>query len=135
MRVLYLFCDEFRLEPFRKGHADAVAEERHVDIDVQNAVVCLVHSEDEDDGKIVTKLIKHAKWVAKKFESKTIVLHFFAHLGENSGDADRALELLQTAQERLLAVDYDCRLTPFGYFCRLDFKVHGESLAKIFKRF
>ena len=131
MRVLFLFCERFGLETFRKGHSDAPDDER--ELNVENAVVCLIHAEPDDDGKTVTKLIKNAKWIARKFDSRRVVLHFFAHLGEVACEADTARELIESARDRLVASDYDVTLTPFGYFCRLDFGVHGESLAKIFK--
>ena len=133
MRVLYFYCDRFGLETFRKSDDSAPDDERTEEVD--GAVVCLVHAEDGDDERKVTKLIKNAKWIAGKFDSRRVVLHFFAHLGENAGDPELAKGLLESARDRLSAADYDAKLMPFGYFCRLDLAVHGESMAKIFKVF
>lgn len=133
MRVLFFYCPKFELETFRKGHPEAPDDERR--IDCNDAVVCLVHGEPGDASGQVTKLIKNAKWIAKKFTSKRVVLHFFAHLGEEKCSPEEAQEMLMAAKVRLEASDYEVELTPFGYFCSLNFFVHGESLAKIFKAF
>ena len=131
MRVLFLYCERFELETFRKASEGVPDDERREEAEA--AVVCLVHSEDGDDGKTATKLVKNARWIAGKFGSKRIVLHFFAHLGEDRGNADLARELLSGCRDRLEAAGYEARVMPFGYFCRLRFDVHGESLAKVFK--
>ncbi|MEZ6196431.1 MAG: threonyl-tRNA synthetase editing domain-containing protein [Planctomycetota bacterium] len=131
MRVLSLFCERFGLETYRKSVAEAPDDERRVALD--HALVCLVHGETGDDDRTVTKLVKHAKWQARKFESRCIVLHFFAHLGEDRGDPELCARRLAAAAARLRAADYEAHVMPFGYFCRLDFGVHGESLAKVFK--
>ena len=133
MRVLFLFCERFRLDPHRKGNAEAEDDERS--ITMENVVVALIHAEDGDDSSTVTKLLKNAKWVAGKFGSRRILLHSFAHLGEGGCEPSRARELILAAHERLVAADWEADVTPFGYFCRLDFLVHGESMAKIFKSF
>lgn len=131
MRVLFLFCERFELEPFRKGNPDVEDDDRRVVVD--DAVVALIHAEDGDDSKTVTKLIKNAKWIAGKFDSRRVLLHAFAHLGEVTCDPEVAHELMLAAGERLRSAGWEADVTPFGYFCRLDFAVHGESMAKIFK--
>lgn len=131
MRVLFLFCERFELEPHRKGHPDVEDDERGME--VENTVVALIHAEPTDDSKTVTKLIKNAKWIAGKFESRRVVLHSFAHLGGESADPELARELLAAARDRLCASDRKAEVTPFGYFCRLELAVHGESMAKVFK--
>jgi len=133
MRVLYLYCERFRLATFRKGYEDAPDDDREVD--VRDAVVCLVHSEEGDENRQVTKLIKNAKWIAGKFDTKNVVLHFFAHLGPETGEPENARELLEGAQARLVESGYETHLTPFGYFCSMDLGIHGESMAKVYKEF
>lgn len=133
MKVLYFYCERFRLVTFRKGYEAAPDDDR--DFAIDHAVVCLVHAEPQDENKQVTKLIKGAKWIAGKFDTKNVVLHFFAHLGSETAEADAARALLESAHERLSAAEYDSHLMPFGYFCSLDLGVHGESMAKVFKEF
>ena len=131
MRVLYLFCERFGLETYRKARPEVEDDERRFKID--NAVVCLVHAEEDDGNDEVTKLIKGAKWIAGKFDSKRIVLHYFAHLGNDEAQAANAPALMQTARERLSTSGWEAHLMPYGYFCKLDLGVHGESLAKVYR--
>jgi hypothetical protein len=133
VRVLYLFCERFGLATFRKARPEAADDERQVA--VENVVVCLVHCEADDGNDQVTKLIKGAKWIAGKFDSKRIVLHFFSHLSGDDGQSPAARELLGAARERLATAGYEALLMPYGYFCKLDLGVHGESLAKVFRVF
>lgn len=131
MHVLYLFCERFGLETYRKARAEVEDDERK--FLCENCVVCLIHTEATDGNDQVTKLIKNAKWIAKKFESKKIVLHYFSHLADGTEPAAKAPEILGAARDRLLAAEYEAHLMPYGYFCKLDLGVHGESLAKVFK--
>ncbi len=51
-----------------------------VDVEVNDCVLVLVQVEAEDvekRKKVTDKLLKNLKWLAGKFESKRVVLHFF----------------------------------------------------------
>ena len=89
----------------------------------------------ERSGKVATKMVKNIKWVAGKFSSKRVVLHYFAHLGRESADAELARELVESVAERLRGVDYDVTVTPYGYFTEFKLHVAGESMGKVFVEF
>lgn len=136
MKLLLLYCPRFAFAAHEKslpGAPDDARSGAHAD-----CVVALVHAEPrdlDDRSGVETKLVKNVKWLAGKFGSRRAVLHFFSHLGSESADPAAAREIVGRAAERLRGAGYEAAVTPFGYFCSLDFSVAGPSLAKVFKEF
>ena len=135
MRVLFWYCENFDWSPAMKTLEDA--PEAHPSSNT-SAVVAFVHIEPGDvegESSAETKLVKNAKWLARKWDIKRIILHSFTHLGEAKAEPDAARALLNRAQERLLQSDYDVSLTPYGYFLDLTIQAPGHPLARIYKEF
>ena len=104
----------------------------------ENTVVAFIHVEPEDVEKgssAETKLVKNAKWLARKWGVKKVVLHSFTHLGENKALPEDAKALLDRAQKRLENAGYRISQTPYGYFHDLVIKAPGHPLARIYKEF
>ena len=135
MRVLFWFCDHFETLPTIQTlpgapPADPLRRSR--------AVVAFVHVEPQDiDGGngAETKLVKNAKWVARKWSVTDVVLHSFTHLGELKADPEAAFKLLSDAARRLENAGYTTALTPYGYFNDLEMRAPGHPLARIYKAF
>lgn len=105
------------------------------ELSAEGAVLALVHAEPSDEerrAKVATRMVKNIKWVAGKFSSRRVVLHYFAHLGRERAPAEFAKELVEAVAERLRGVDYDVTVTPYGYFTEFKLHVAGESMAKVF---
>lgn len=136
MKLLMFHTPSFWYRTHRKsmdGAPDAEGEK-----EVRGCVLVLVQAEEDDPGKgkkILDKLVKNIKWLAGKFDSRTVVLHFFSHLSESRADPHYARQILERAAERLEGAGYAVHLTPFGYFCEMKLHIGGESLAKVFKSF
>ena len=135
MRVLFLFCERFAWTPAMRTMDDAPPAAPG---SVERAVVAFVHVEpgDTEEGSgAETKLVKNAKWLARKWDVPTIVLHSFTHLAEEKAEPAAALELLTRAGRRLAAAGYEPVATPWGYFLDLELRAPGHPLARIFKAF
>ena len=133
MKLLLLFVHDYWLRPFERSLPEAPAAPAGVE--TGPAVVALVHVEAHDperQDKLVTKAIKNVKWLAGKFETRTIVLHSFAHLATTRAEPVQADALLGTMRERLTNSDYTVHTTPFGWFNEFRLHVAGPSLAKVF---
>ncbi len=135
MRVLFWYCDRFAWSPAVKTLADAPdagPDERN------GAVVAFVHVEPgdtEDGASAETKLVKNAKWLARKWGGTQVLLHSFTHLGEKKADPEAARRLLDRSQERLNSAGYAASQTPYGYFLDLSIEAKGHPLARVFKEF
>ena len=135
MRVLFWYCNRFDWKPAMKTLAAAPPAEPAENF---QTVVAFVHIEPKDvesDHSAETKLVKNAKWLARKWEIDKIVLHSFTHLGENKAEPDKARDLLDRAQERLENAGYSTIQTPYGYFIDLVIAAPGHPLARIYKEF
>ncbi len=134
MRVLFWYCDTFAWNPAVKTLADApdALASAH-----EKTVVAFIHVEPKDlaDGAAETKLVKNAKWLARKWDTLNVILHSFTHLGEEKADAQQARELIDRAHQRLEAAGYASVQTPYGYFNDLSLQAPGHPLARIFKEF
>jgi hypothetical protein len=103
----------------------------------EKTVVAFIHVEPEDVGRNAaeTKLVKNAKWLARKWETRIIILHSFTHLGEEKAEPEEAKAILDRAQQRLDHSGYEAFQTPYGYFNDLTIQAQGHPLARIYKAF
>jgi hypothetical protein len=135
MRVLYWYCETFGWTPAMKTLDDAPDAAPG---ELKKTVVAFVHVEpgDVEPGSgAETKLVKNAKWAARKWEVGEVVLHSFTHLGEAKAEPEAARALLHRAKERLEKAGYETVETPYGYFLDLDIQAPGHPLARIYKEF
>jgi peptidoglycan/xylan/chitin deacetylase (PgdA/CDA1 family) len=104
----------------------------------EKTVVAFIHVEPPDvaaGNSVETKLVKNAKWLARKWDTRQIVLHSFTHLGEDKADPEEARGLIDRVQKRLEAAGYTAVQTPYGYFNDLSIDAPGHPLARIYKEF
>jgi len=135
MRVLFWYCRRFEWQPTIKTLEDAPEAAPAA---LKNAVVAFIHVEPADvapGSSAETKLVKNAKWLARKWETSTVVLHSFTHLGDEKAPAEDALSLLERAKTRLESAGYQSPITPYGYYNDLVIDATGHPLARIYKAF
>jgi hypothetical protein len=104
----------------------------------EQSVVAFIHVEPPDvagGSSAETKLVKNAKWLARKWETRSIILHSFTHLGERKADPEAARGLIDRVQKRLETAGYKAVQTPYGYFNDLSMDAPGHPLARIYKEF
>jgi hypothetical protein len=128
-----MYVNEFSYRPAQKNLANA---EEHVDpASFTEAILAFIQVEKTDEMNDVKsrekKLVNHLKWVARKNNSKTVILHSFAHLSDSKASPVFTKQLFDEAEKRLKNADYAVAQTPFGYFLDLDIKAPGFSLARI----
>ncbi len=88
----------------------------------------------EDRVKILRKVVKNIKWLAKKVDVSRILLHSFAHLGHKKADEEFSENIINDIEKRLLERDFEVSQVPFGEFNEFKMHVKGPSLAKVFKQ-
>ncbi|PID39176.1 MAG: hypothetical protein CR984_07795 [Proteobacteria bacterium] len=135
MRVLFWFCDEFGVNPSMKTLEDAPQADPG---SWSACVAAFIHVEPQDivEGSTAeTKLVKNTKWLARKWETRQIVLHSFTHLGEKKAGPAASKALIDRVHVRLENAGYTAAQTPYGYFNDIFMKAPGHPLARIFKEF
>jgi len=135
MRVLFWYCDRFEWKPVIKTLENAPdAGPGRWD----KAVVAFIHVEPDDTANgspAETRLVKNAKWLARKWEVSRILFHSFTHLGEEKAAPEDALSLMDRAEARLKGAGYETGRTPYGYFNDLSMDAPGHPLARVYKEF
>ena len=135
MRLLFWYCERFAWKPSLKTLDNAPEA---VPMTHEQTVVAFIHVEPPDvveGSPVETKLVKNAKWVARKWGTQRIVLHSFTHLGEKKADPEDAKGLIDRVQKRLETAGYTAVQTPYGYFNDLSIDAPGHPLARIYKEF
>ncbi len=135
MRVLFWYCERFEWVPAMRTLDDAPAARPASHAGVVAAFVHVETGDGEDGSSAETKLVKNAKWLARKWNVTDIILHSFTHLAEDKAAPEMARSLLDRAQKRLHAAGYQAYQTPYGYFLDLSIKAPGHPLARVFKVF
>jgi len=134
MKILMFYALEFWWRPYQKvlENAPSNPEEKKV----EKTVVLFFHVEAEDpprEKKVVEKLVKNLKWLARKFGTKKIVFHSFNHLSLSKASPEEGLSLIKKVQDKLKRGGFELYETPYGWLNEWKIHVAGESLAKVFK--
>ncbi len=133
VKVLTMFVDEFSYYPQQKNLENV--EEIVIGGQFSKAILSFIQVEQSDEENDLKsrekKLVNHLKWVARKNETNSIILHSFAHLSESKASPEFTKELFNEAEKRLQKGGYSVAQTPFGYFLDLNIKAPGFSLARI----
>jgi predicted deacetylase len=133
MKVLTMFVEEFSYKPAMKNLE--TAGDVYEPGQFENSVLAFIQVEDADEENDIKsrekKLVNHLKWVARKNDCKSVILHSFAHLSDSKASPEFTKQLLDEAEKRLKNADFQVAQTPFGYFLDLNIKAPGFSLARI----
>ncbi|MDO8282650.1 MAG: threonyl-tRNA synthetase editing domain-containing protein [Thermodesulfovibrionia bacterium] len=136
MRLILYYAPSFWFKTYKKILDDV--PDHDMEEMVENVVVVFYQAEEGDSEKkssVISKFVKNVKWVAGKFDTKTIVLHSFSHLSMSKAAPELTNEIITDVKERLSRTGYTITETPFGYLNEWKMHVAGESLAKVFKEF
>ena len=136
MKLLMFHVSEFWYKTYSKTLENVDTQEKEEKIN--EGIVAFIHIEKEDEereNKLRAKAVDNIRWLLKKTNTNTVVLHSFAHLSESKSSPEFAQKLIDRLKGSLEERHIITYVTPYGYF--LEFKIHvlGESLAKVFKSF
>ena len=136
MKILMFHVGEFWYKTYSKTLEDVVTKEKEEKTNEGIVVFIHVEKEDEDrENKLRRKAVDNIRWLLKKTNANSVVLHSFAHLSESKSSPEFAQRIIVSLKSSLEEHNIETHTTPYGYF--LEFKLHvlGESLAKVFKSF
>ena len=132
MKILMIYAKKFAYTPTIKtlDFVPEVSEGK----EYRDVQVAFIQVEKEDEEKVpVKKFTNFIKWLSRKNEFKTVILHSFGHLSESKAAPEFTLEVLNILEEKLKNAGFEVYQTPFGYFLDLDMQAPGYSLARVFK--
>jgi len=134
MKIIMFYTRSFWWKPHQKVLENTLLNPETQE--VKDTVVVFYQVEAQDpkrEKRVVEKLVKNIKWLARKFETKKIVLHSFNHLSLSKASPEEALSLIEKAKEKLKRGGFELYETPYGWLNEWKMHVAGESLAKVFK--
>src|SRR3972149_1739974 len=92
---------------------------------INEGIVVFIHIEKEDEereNKLKEKAVDNIRWLLKKTNTNTVVLHSFAHLSESKSSPEFAQKLIDKLKGSLEERHFITHVTPYGYF--LEFQLH-----------
>jgi hypothetical protein len=134
MKILMFYAPTFWFKTYEKVIENV--PDHHAEKEIKASIVVFYHCESEDidrEENVLKKFLKNIKWLAGKFQSKSIVLHSFNHLSSSKAPPEFSRAFKDRAKERLINNGFSVSETPFGYLNEWKMHVAGESLAKVFK--
>ena len=136
MKLLMFHVSEFWYKTYSKTLENVDTQEKEEKIN--EGIVVFIHIEKEDEereNKLREKAVDNIRWLLKKTNTNTVVLHSFAHLSESKSSPEFAQKLIDRLKGSLEERHIIIHVTPYGYFLEFQLHVLGESLAKVFKSF
>ena len=136
MKLLMFHVSEFWYKTYSKTLENVDTQEKEEKIN--EGIVVFIHIEKEDEereNKLREKAVDNIRWLLKKTNTNTVVLHSFAHLSESKSSPEFAQKLIDRLKCSLEERHIIIHVTPYGYFLEFQLHVLGESLAKVFKSF
>lgn len=136
MKILIFLAESFEFQASERGSPLAGEPPQPAQDAVADAIVAFIQCEprDEDRGDAALKqAVKYFRWFARKRGVQRLVLHSFAHLGEERSSPEFARDLLAALGEQLEGHGFEVHHTPFGWSLRWSISVHGHGFAKTFK--
>lgn len=128
LRLLMLHSESFWYRP---------NESEEEKTQIGESILVWIHSEETDEenrSSVLRKMVKNIRWLSKKVECQTVVLHSFAHLDDSKASPDFADALIEEVAMRLRDREFHVHIVPFGHFYEFNLHVKGPSLAKVFKK-
>jgi threonyl-tRNA synthetase len=132
MKILLLHCDYLRFKPLKKAlkQPEKISEKDKKRKEIKDCLVVLTAVEKGDSKESTGKLVVEIKDVAKQVKAKNLVLYPYAHLSQNLGLPDVAIEIMKSA-ERELKKKFKVVRAPFGYYKEFELKVKGHPLSEL----
>jgi hypothetical protein len=134
MRIVTFYTNEFTWQVASRISDDS---EDFKGDSMEHAVVVFIHAEPDDNDpekNIVSRFLKQIKQIARKWDTRNLVLYSFSHLGDEKADPNVAKTLIKKIRKRLSTVGYQVKCTPFR--CFVDFKMDspGAALSRAFRQ-
>ncbi len=134
MKLLLIFANHFQYKTSVKTLSDFPdIDETKLFNNVQLAFIQVEEHDEDNIAGVEKKLIKNLKWIVKKNNTYSIILHSFAHLSESKANPEITKELFNSCEQRLKNSNFEVNQTPFGYFLDLNIEAPGFSTARVFK--
>lgn len=133
MKILTLHTDYIKFKPLKKAFKKIkeLSEFEKKGKEVKEALVVFIAVEksDKDVKNISEKLIENIKDIAKQVNAENIVLYPYAHLSNDLGSPEKAIEILEETKKKLK--EFNVSKAPFGYYKEFELKVKGHPLSEL----
>ncbi len=135
MRTLLFYAENYT---WRDSKKDDQGEYLYPDDTITNGIVAFVHVEPDDNDpekSIMPRLLKQIKQTAKRWDTETIVLYSFAHLGEVKAEPNQAKSMVKKINKRLSKVGFTVLCTPYLSYVDFALTTPGAPNSRVYREF
>ncbi|MCK5449330.1 threonine--tRNA ligase [Candidatus Pacearchaeota archaeon] len=135
MKTLNLHCDYINFKALKKAlkSIDEIAPDQKLEGKSEECLVVMIATEKGDSKETLIKLVEDIEKTATNVKTENIVLYPYAHLSNNLGKPEKAIELLNEATKQLKK--FKVIQAPFGYYKTFELKVKGHPLSELSREF
>lgn len=133
MKTLNLHCDYIKFKALRPAlkSIEELSPKQKLEGESKDCLVVMIAVEKSDNPQeSVDKLIEDIKKISEQVKTKNIVLYPYAHLSNNLGKPELAIEIMQKTHKGL-SKDFEVVSAPFGYYKEFELKVKGHPLSEL----
>lgn len=134
MKLLMIYSESFSYSTTSKSLDSAPDQDEKRQFEQVQLAFIQMEKHDEERTPL-KKSANFIKWLRRKHDFDTVILHSFSHLSESKADPTFSARFLDQLEERLVKAGMQVFQTPYGYFLDLEIKAPGFSLARVFKSF
>ncbi len=135
MKLLSVHCDYIKFKPLKKAlkNPEDLSDMRKKEQKIKNCLVIFtaIEKQDESNDKIIDKYLHEIIDIAKKVNTKNIVLYPYAHLSSSLSNPDIALKILRDSEKGLSKRKFNVATAPFGYYKEFELKCKGHPLSEL----
>lgn len=131
MKTLNLHCDYIKFKALKKAlkSVDEIVPNQKLEGESKNCLVVMIAVEKGDTKTTVPELVESIKKIASDVKTENIVLYPYAHLSNNLGKPEIAVEILNETAKKLKSLKVI--QAPFGYYKSFELKVKGHPLSEL----
>jgi len=136
MKLLVFLAEAFEYKASERSSPLADEQAKPSCARVEDAIVAFIQCEPRDEARgdgVRKQAIKYFRWLSRKRGVTRLVLHSFAHLGEERASPEFARHLLAAMGDQLEMHGLQIHHTPFGWSLKWTMSVEGHGYAKTFK--
>jgi threonyl-tRNA synthetase len=132
LRILFIHADSMKYEVKSEAKNAEEIDERRRSGAVNDALVCFITVEKEDEGKrrIADAAFRNIKEVADTVGAKNIVLYPYAHLSSSLASADNAINVLREIEQKCSS-EFNTLRAPFGWYKSFTISCKGHPLSEL----
>ncbi len=133
MKIITIHADEISIEPKKKAiqTAEELKEAKQEMNECLVVFMAFEKTDEENTDLIAEKTTKEIENISEQVKTKKIMLYPYAHLSNNLGSPQKAIQTMKKIEEELNKKEYEVKRAPFGWYKAFKISCKGHPLSEL----